>query len=265
MDELQLINQSKTLDSREVAEMMGKDHSDLLKSIQGSGKNLGIIPVLTKGNFPIVDYFIESTYKDVKGEYRKCYECTKMGCDMLGNKLQGEKGILFTAAYVKRFNIMEKELISANLDSYAIADPVKRAEKWLEEYKEKQLLEEKAIAQQETIKELEPKAKFADAISDSGNTMLIREVAKMLKQSHINMGEKRLFEFLRKKLLLVRDVLSADYNTPTQKGMELELFIIKSTVIGTSPTNLKTHRTTKVTVKGQQYILNKFLTKEWTV
>lgn len=112
MQELQVLNNSKTLDSREVAEMLGKSHGDLLKDIQGSGKNLGIIPTLTKGNFHVVNYFIESSYKDAKGETRKCYLVTKMGCEMLGNKLQGEKGILFTAKYVKRFNQMEQAIQS---------------------------------------------------------------------------------------------------------------------------------------------------------
>ena len=71
-----------TIDSREVAEMLGKTHAELLKEIDGrkDKKGVGIIPVLTKGNFHLVDYFIESTYKDVKGEIRKCYLCTKLGC-----------------------------------------------------------------------------------------------------------------------------------------------------------------------------------------
>ena len=101
-----------TIDSREVAEMLGKTHAELLKEIDGrkDKKGVGIIPVLTKGNFHLVDYFIESTYKDAKGEIRKCYLCTKLGCEILGNKQQGEKGILFTAEYVKRFNEMEKKL-----------------------------------------------------------------------------------------------------------------------------------------------------------
>lgn len=110
MNNLQILNQQKTINSREVAEMLGKSHSDVMKMIQGSGKNLGIIPVLTKGNFPLVDYFIESSYIDAKGERRKCYEVTKMGCEVLGNKQQGEKGILFTAKYVQRFNEMEKAI-----------------------------------------------------------------------------------------------------------------------------------------------------------
>ena len=76
------------IDSREVAEMMGKSHSAVLKDIQGSkdGKSVGIIPTLTKSNFDVVKYFIESTYKDTKGETRKCYLVTKMGCELLGNK-----------------------------------------------------------------------------------------------------------------------------------------------------------------------------------
>lgn len=98
------------LDSREVAEMMGKEHGDLMKDIQGSGKNLGIIPVLEKGNFPVSKYFIKSNYK-VKGNNKtyNCYLCTKMGCEMLCNKLQGEKGILFTARYVERFNQLQQD------------------------------------------------------------------------------------------------------------------------------------------------------------
>ena len=89
---LQVLNNNNlTIDSREVAEMLGKNHGDLMKDIKGSGKNLGIIPTLTKGNFPVVDYFIESSYIDAKGETRNCYLCTKMGCEMLGNKQRGEK------------------------------------------------------------------------------------------------------------------------------------------------------------------------------
>ena len=72
------------IDSREVAEMMGRNHEDIMKMIKGSGKNLGIIPILEKGNFHVSDYFIESTYK-VNGNNKtyKCYLCTKMGCEMM--------------------------------------------------------------------------------------------------------------------------------------------------------------------------------------
>ena len=110
--ELEVLNNNKnTIDSREVAEMLGKEHSELMKDIKGSGKNKGIIPILEKGNFSVSEYFIESTYK-VEGNNKtyKCYLVTKMGCEMLGNKKKGEKGVLFTAKYVKRFNEMENKL-----------------------------------------------------------------------------------------------------------------------------------------------------------
>ncbi len=98
---------NKTIDSREVAEMLGKDHKYVLRDIEGTDKVVGIIPTLTSANLNPLEYFIKSTYVDTKGETRKCYQVTKMGCEMLGNKQQGEKGILFTARYVKRFNDME--------------------------------------------------------------------------------------------------------------------------------------------------------------
>ena len=105
-----VINQTLTIDSREVAEMMGKEHKEILQYINGSKKVTGIIPTLLSGGFHPVDYFIESSYKDGSGKINKCYLCTKMGCELLGNKQQGEKGILFSVKYVKRFNEMEEEL-----------------------------------------------------------------------------------------------------------------------------------------------------------
>ena len=103
----------KTIDSREVAQMLGKRHSALMKDINGSkdGKTVGIIPTLEKSNFDVSEYFIESTYKtEDNNKTYQCYKVTKAGCELLGNKQQGEKGILFTAKYVKRFNEMEEEL-----------------------------------------------------------------------------------------------------------------------------------------------------------
>lgn len=81
------------IDSREVAEMLGKQHKLLLREIEGSkdGKTVGIIPTLASANFAPTNYFIESTYKDIQNKNRKCYLCTKMGCELIGNKQQGEK------------------------------------------------------------------------------------------------------------------------------------------------------------------------------
>ena len=114
------------IDSREVAEMLGKTHNTLLREI------IGIIQTLEQvGSIQVTNYFIESSYKDVKGEERKCYLVTEMGCILLGNKQQGEKGILFTAKYVEKFNEYEKKLKDLSTE-----DPIKRAERWIQEQKE---------------------------------------------------------------------------------------------------------------------------------
>ena len=98
----------KTIPSYEVAKMMERPHWKVLNMIEGKAGEIGISKVLTDNDFVVSDYFIESTYKDASGKQNKCYECTKMGCEMLANKMTGEKGILFTARYVKKFNEMEE-------------------------------------------------------------------------------------------------------------------------------------------------------------
>lgn len=124
MKELTIVNgkEVKVIDSREVAEMMGKRHGEVLEYIEGkynkdgSVRVVGIIPTLENGGIRYQDYFIESSYEAGTREY-KCYLVTKMGCEMLGNKQQGEKGILFTAKYVERFNKMETVIKENSLES----------------------------------------------------------------------------------------------------------------------------------------------------
>ena len=107
------------LDSREVARMMGKDHRDIIDYIEGNKnhKIISIAEVLLRQDVPVSDYFIESSYlnNNIKG---KCYLITKKGCELLGNRQIGEKGILFSLAYVERFNAMEKELKSKSVHQY---------------------------------------------------------------------------------------------------------------------------------------------------
>ena len=110
MNELQVLNHEQTISSREVAEMMERPHWKVLNMIEGKAGEVGIIEVLTDNDFVVSEYFIESSYKDASGKSNKCYECTKMGCELLANKLTGKKGILFTAKYVKRFNDMEQHI-----------------------------------------------------------------------------------------------------------------------------------------------------------
>ena len=112
--------------------------------------------------------------------------------------------------------------------------------------------------QREQIAEMQPKAVFADAVSSSSNSILVRDMAKLLKQNGVDIGEKRLFEYLRNNGYLIKRP-GADYNSPTQKSMELGLFEIKETNIVHSTGDVRTKKTTKVTGKGQVYFINKFI------
>ncbi len=103
-----------------------------------------------------------------------------------------------------------------------------------------------------------PKAIFADAVAASESPMLIGELAKVLKQNGADMGEKRLFEWMRKNGYLINRK-GTDHNAPTQRSMDMGLFKVKETAITHSDGHVTVNRTTKVTGKGQQYFINKFL------
>lgn len=116
-------------------------------------------------------------------------------------------------------------------------------------------------AKDKQIEEMKPKALFADAVATSHTSILVGELAKILKQNGIDMGQKRLFAWLREKGYLIKRQ-GTDYNMPTQKAMDLGLFEIKEgSYVNGSGVNITT-KTPKVTGKGQQYFINKFLAKE---
>lgn len=108
------------------------------------------------------------------------------------------------------------------------------------------------------IKELEPKGVFADSVSASKSSILVGELAKILRQNGINMGEKRLFDWLRNNGYLVRRN-GSDRNMPTQRSVEQGLLVIKETSITHSDGHIDVRKTPKVTGKGQVYFVNKFL------
>ena len=110
MNELMINKRVETIESIEVAKMMDKEHKEIIWMIDGNKKRgiVGIKPTIElSADLHLSDYFIENTYKDSMNRNKKCYSVTKMGCELLANKLTGEKGILFSARYVKRFNEMQ--------------------------------------------------------------------------------------------------------------------------------------------------------------
>lgn len=170
------------LDSREVAEMVGMRHADLMRSIDRYIDVMGKNAKLRSSNF-----FIERTYKQAgNGKEVKRYDITKKGCEMVANKLTGEKGILFTAEYVERFNQMEeadrqpKELKGRELMAKALIE----AQAVLAE-------KDTTIAKQtQLIGELKPKADYTDRILQSKSLVTITQIAKDYGMSGAAMNEK---------------------------------------------------------------------------
>lgn len=106
-----------------------------------------------------------------------------------------------------------------------------------------------------------PKVLFADAVSASKTSILVGELAKLMKQNGVDIGQHRLFRWMRENGYLIRRN-GTDFNMPTQKSMDLGLFTVKETAITHSDGTVTVSKTTKVTGKGQQYFIQKFLGEE---
>jgi anti-repressor protein len=119
--------------------------------------------------------------------------------------------------------------------------------------KKLQVLEAKA-------EEDKPKVLFADSVAASHTSILIFDLAKILKQNGVDIGGNRLFDWMRKNGYLVRRK-GSDYNMPTQRSMEMGLFEVKETSVSHSDGHISVNKTPKVTGKGQQYFINAFLGK----
>ena len=128
---------------------------------------------------------------------------------------------------------------------------IKMATRLKEEKEKNKELEDK-------MKEDKPKVLFAEAVSIAKNTILVREMAKLIKQNGVDMGEKRLFIWLRENGYLIKKI-GTDYNMPTQRSMDLGLFEIKESPVLHSSGEIEISKTPKITGKGQQYFLNIFL------
>ncbi|MCC4347672.1 phage regulatory protein/antirepressor Ant [Limosilactobacillus reuteri] len=145
------------LDSREIAKMIGKRHAHLMRDIRCYINDMEENPKLDSRQF-----FIESNYESSQGKLLPCYLLTKMGCEFVANKMTSKKGTLFTAQYVSLFNEYQASLKKP--DSYTIDDPVKRAERWIEERK--------------AYEALVPKGQYFDSQMRNPGTMTVAEIAK---------------------------------------------------------------------------------------
>ena len=145
--------------------------------------------------------------------------------------------------------IMNQENLS---DSELLAKAVLVAQKTIAN-KDKIIEQQKAKIEQDR-----PKTLFADAVATSHTSILIGDLAKLLKQNDVDIGQKRLFQWMRENGYLIKRK-GSDYNMPTQRSMELKILEIKESTINNPDGSIRINRTTKVTGKGQQYFINKFL------
>lgn len=172
MPNLQLLEHGGRLvaDSREIAAMIGKRHDHLIRDIDGYVSILSQNPYLGADQF-----FIQSTYKAGTGKEYKLYFLTRKGCDMVANKMNGERGVLFTATYVTKFEDMER----AQRAEFFVPRTYKEALLALvAQVEENERLETEKLMLQQQVAEFEPKASYVDQILQSVNSVTTTQIAK---------------------------------------------------------------------------------------
>lgn len=205
-------NPMPTILSTEVAEMMETEHKSLLRKIGNINKDFNqhkIVPV---------EYWIESSYTDRKGEERRCYEVTKKGCEFLAHKTTGTKGNLFTARYMDRFEEMENiirsyvpqlsekeklQLSILNGNDTERMDSLKRYEVLLEEEISAPLLE--TIDNQDVV---------IDTIIPDDKLYAVGDVGRILRSYTKEMGFQKIFDYLRNNKILISDKGTQKHNSP---------------------------------------------------
>lgn len=232
MNELSQIKQ--TMSSREIALLTGKDHKNVFRDIENLNRNYNNLGMLKIENTPYIHSQNGQTYREFK--------LTKMQTLDLVTGYNAELRITINRRW--------EELESQN--SFKIpqtfSEALELAAKQTKEIEQQQLLIEKQ----------KPKVLFADAVEASKTSILVGELAKIIKQNGINIGQNRLFSWLRDNKYLVSRK-GTDYNMPMQRSMDLKLFEIKETSISHSDGHISVSKTAKVTGKGQTYFINKFL------
>lgn len=245
MSELVVINNGQVVvSSRQIAENFDKRHDSILRDIDNL---LGGLPKT------VDTLYMPSTYiqEQNRQAYRE-YLMTRDGFSLLVMGFTGHKALEWKLKYIDAFNRMEKMLVNL-APSYQIADPIERAKAWIQEQEERKALEG-------SIEALKPKALFADSVASSNNSILVGELAKLLNQNGIDIGQKRLFQILRQKGYLNKS--GEDYNIPSQYSMDLKIMDIKKSAVNNPDGSVRVTRTPKVTGKGQIYFVNKFLNGE---
>ena len=223
--------------SRQIAENFGKEHKHVLDAVKN----------LVAENSAAKSMFHPATFEN-RGKQYPMYLMNRDGFSLLVMGFTGKAALEWKLKYIAAFNEMEKKLAQRPQLSRAelMAQALIAAHDELE-HKDRQ------------IAELTPKGIFADAVSASKKSILVGELAKLLCQNGVQIGQNRLFVWMRERGYLIKDPKRSDYNMPTQRAVEQGLFEIKETTVVHSDGHTSINKTPKVTGKGQVYFVNQFM------
>lgn len=231
-------NEQIVTDSRNVAGIFNKRHDHVLRDIESLKRD---VP-----NFG--EMFFETTMPDSYWREQRVFLMNRDGFTLLAMGFTGSNAMKWKLKYMDAFNLMEKKLESPE---YIMARALIMANNSIKSLK----VENKALA--EKIETDKPKTIFADAVATSHTSILVGDLAKLICQNGVQIGQKRLFEWLRENGYLIKSGNSK--NMPTQRYLESGLFEVKESTIQNPDGSVRITKTTKITGKGQQYFVNKFL------
>ena len=219
--------------SLQIAEVAGKMHKHVLEAIRT------MEPAWVKVNGT---KFRLAEYKDAKGEMRPCYQLTKTECLYIATKFNDEA----RAKLVIRWEELERQNAQPSIPQN-FAEALRLAA----------TQQEQLEAQRAELEAAAPKVAFANAMLASKNSCLVGELAKIISQNGYTIGQNRLFQWLRDNGYLGK--CGEYYNIPNQRHIEQGLFEVKRSTRSGSSGELYNITTTKVTPKGQEYFLRKFI------
>ena len=235
MDLVKIENDRMLTDSRIVAETFGKDHRHVLRDIDNIKKDVS--------NFG--QMFFETEAPDSYGRLQRVYQMTRDGFSLLAMGFTGSDAMEWKLKYLEAFNKLEAFW---NSPEQIMARAHRIAEQTIAS------LEQKLQQKDFQIEQNKPKVLFADAVETSKTSILVGELAKIICQNGYQIGQRRLFQWLRDNGYLMKST-----NLPTQRYIEQGLFEIKESTIQTPDGSVRITKTTKVTGKGQIYFVDKFL------
>ncbi len=228
------LNNQPYFNLKDVCEVLDiKNHKDVVSRLNPKG--VDTTDTLTNGGMQKMTYINESNL------YKTIFQSRKEEAEQFTEWVTSEvlPAIRKNGAY-----LTDDKAYDITHNPQSLADLLLQAG---EQLKQKEII----------IQEMKPKALFADAVATADTSILIGDLAKLIKQNGHDIGQKRLFEWLRNHDYLIKSGNSK--NMPTQKSMELKLFEVKERTINNPDGSVRITKTTKVTGHGQQYFINKFL------